>query len=181
MEDHDTALLVIDVQKKLIKPITQQEKILANIIKLIEACKILNIKKFFTEQNPDKLGETIDYLLDKDKDIRYSKLSFSCAKCEMLMRVLEGQTFANIVLCGIETHICVQQTALDLIKKGFRVYIAIDAVNSQDSIDHEVSIRRLECAGAIISTSESIIFEWCKSADRVEFKQISRLIKASKV
>ena len=85
----------------------------------------------------------------------------------------------NILICGFETHICVQQTALDLLNSDFNVFIPIDAVGSRVLIDHKTALKRLESAGAIISTTESVIFEWCKTADRQEFKLISQLIKGT--
>jgi len=98
----------------------------------------------------------------------------------LLMKHLKDKKIKNILLCGVETHICVQQTALDLFTLDYNVFVAIDAVGSRNIIDHEVALRRIENAGGIISTTESVIFEWCKSADRNEFRDLSGIIKKNK-
>ena len=180
MGEKDTAILIIDVQNKLIEVVKGKDMILFNIKRLIEASDILNIVKFITEQNPDKLGNTHDLIRDSKQPIAYSKMSFSCVGCDPLMSSLRKNKIRNILLCGIETHVCVQQTALDLIGNGFNIFVASDAVGSRHTIDHKTALRRLESSGAIISTVESVIFEWCKSADRSEFKKISEIIRKSK-
>ena len=180
MEESNSAILIIDFQDRLVKAINSKDQILLNIEKVINAGNILNVPLFFTEQNPEKLGPTVDLIRPKQKQNTYSKMNFSCASCKQLMETLVEKEIENILLCGVETHICVQQTALDLISKGLNIFIAIDAVGSRNKIDHEVAIRRLENSGVVISTSESIIFEWCKNAERLEFKKISELIKKVK-
>ena len=177
MEQNLTALLIIDVQERLIKAIDKNGLIVRNIRKLILASNILKFDKFFTEQNPEKLGTTINKLVG-DEDIHvYTKMSFSCIVCNDLIKSLEDKKIKNLVLCGIESHICVQQTAIDLMNKGFNIFIAIDAIGSRKSIENHTAIRRLEASGAIATTCESIIFEWCMTADRAEFKAISKLIR----
>ena len=179
-ESMDIALLIIDAQEKLITSIKNKELILGNINKLIESSLILRVHQYFTEQNPEKLGSTIQSIT-KDKQITsYSKMSFSCIECKGLIRDIESKNIKNLVLCGIETHICVQQTAIDLKNRGINIVVPIDAVGSRYSIDHETALRRLAYAGVIITSTESIIFEWCKSADREEFKSISNIVKNRK-
>ena len=180
MDEKDTAILIIDVQDKLIKSIENRDMVIFNIKRIIEASYILNMPNFISEQNPQKLGTTVNTINSNKNEIPYSKLSFSCTKCPMLMKDLENKNVKNILLCGVETHICVQQTALDLFAHDYNVFVAIDAVGSRNIIDHEVALRRIENAGGIISTTESVIFEWCKSADREEFKDLSEIIKKSK-
>ena len=179
-ESMDIALLIIDAQEKLITSIENKELILGNINKLIESSLILRVHQYFTEQNPEKLGSTTQSIT-KDKQIKsYSKMSFSCIECKGLIRDIKTKNIKNLVLCGIETHICVQQTAIDLKNRGINIFVPIDAVGSRYSIDHETAIRRLQYAGVIITSTESIIFEWCKSADREEFKSISNIVKNRK-
>lgn len=177
LDKDQTALLVIDVQDKLIQAIDKKEIILSSIKKLIAASNILQFNKFFTEQNPMRLGSTINLLVENESIHPYSKMDFSCTACDELMRTLENKNIKNLVLCGIESHICVQQTAIDLIRRGYIVFIVIDAIGSRKAIDNDAAIRRLEMSGAIATTSESIIFEWCRTAERKEFKAISSLIK----
>jgi nicotinamidase-related amidase len=85
----------------------------------------------------------------------------------------------RIMLCGIETHVCVMQTALDLAAAGFEPYVAVDAVGSRYAIDYEFALRRMEASGVILTTTEAAMFEWCRTADRPEFKKISALAKES--
>ncbi len=177
MKEELTAILVIDVQDKLIRPIENNDAIINNIRKILDVGNILKIDILFSEQNPKKLGSTVNVLCEKENTNIYSKMTFSSFECKQLMKVLRKLEVQNVLLCGIETHICVQQTALDLISAGMKVYIPIDATGSQNSIDCKTAIRRLEFAGAIISTTEAIIFEWCRTADRLEFKQISEIVK----
>ncbi len=172
-----SALLIIDVQDKLIKGINNKEIILYNIKKLIDTSNILKIHNFFTEQYPLKLGTTVQSITKDNQNEIFSKLSFSCLGCNELLNTIQKRKVKNLILCGIETHVCVLQTSLDLIDKGFNVFISLDATGTRKSIDHEVAIRRLELNGAIVSTTESIIFELCKTADREEFKSISEIIK----
>ncbi len=177
LDEGSSALLIIDVQDKLIKGINNKEIILYNIKKLIDTSNILKIHNFFTEQYPLKLGTTVQSITKDNQKKIFSKLSFSCLGCNELLNTIQKSKVKNLILCGIETHVCVLQTSLDLIDKGFNVFISLDATGTRKSIDHEVAIRRLELNGAIVSTTESIIFELCKTADREEFKSISEIIK----
>tara|TARA_B100000029_G_scaffold512846_1_gene610636 strand:- start:3411 stop:3998 length:588 start_codon:yes stop_codon:yes gene_type:complete len=177
IDEGSSALLIIDVQDKLIKGINNKEIILYNIKKLIDTSNILKIHNFFTEQYPLKLGTTVQSITKDNQKKIFSKLSFSCLGCNELLNTIQKSKVKNLILCGIETHVCVLQTSLDLIDKGFNVFISLDATGTRKSIDHEVAIRRLELNGAIVSTTESIIFELCKTADREEFKSISEIIK----
>ncbi len=177
MKAKDAAILVIDIQEKLIASIENKNNILYNTKNLCDVGVILNIPIFVSEQNPNKLGTTVDYLDKKTKEATYSKMNFSCGECDALMNDLEKRHIKTLVLCGVETHICVLQTALDLIIQGFNIFIVIDAIGSRKSLDHDIAIRRLERCGAMLATTESVIFEWCKTADRIEFKEISALIK----
>ncbi len=177
METRDTAILVIDTQEKLIRVIENKEMIVKNIKKLLEACFLLGVNSYFTEQNPLKLGKTISILLANNPRSIAGKMSFSCMECTKIIRQLKEEGVKNIILTGIETHVCVQQSALELIDDGFNVYIPIDGVGSRNYMDHEIAQTRIQSAGGVISTTESIIFELCKTADRKEFRSISKLIK----
>ena len=177
MEDKDTILMIIDIQERLIKSIQNKDAIVFNISKLIDTVNLLSIPKFFSEQNPLKLGNTLGSLPRSQQDIIASKMNFSCINCGELNKLINSRNYKNLLLCGIETHVCVQQTAIDFINQGLNVFIAMDAVGSRNNLDHQVALRRIESAGGIISTTESIIFEWCKSAQRAEFRNLSEIIK----
>jgi nicotinamidase-related amidase len=108
---------------------------------------------------------------------RPDKVAFSCCAVPGVVEHFRNAARPKVVLAGIETHVCVQQTALDLLALDFRVYIPADAVGSRYGIDHERALHRLEQAGAIITTSEAAVFEWVGGAGSPKFKEISRLVQ----
>ena len=103
-------------------------------------------------------------------------MEFSLANIEDFLKELKNKKITNLIVCGIETHICIQQTVLDCLQKGFEVILISDAMSSRNMIDHEISLQRMIHRGAILTTTESIIFELCKTADRKEFKEIKNII-----
>ena len=170
------ALLIIDLQEKIIRPIFNKDSIIKNIKKLINAYQILEENIFVSEQNPRKLGTTIPELLPKARFKKIEKMEFSLANIQEFLKELENKKVTNLIICGIETHICVQQTVLDILQKGFEVILISDAMSSRNRVDHEIALQRMIQMGAIITTTESIIFELCKTADRKEFKEIRNII-----
>jgi len=170
------ALLIIDVQEKIIRAIFNKDLITKNIKKLIDAYQILEENIFLSEQNPFKLGATIPELLPKNGFRKFEKMEFSLAKLEEFLKELKDKKISNLIVCGIETHICIQQTVLDCLRKGFEVILISDAMGSRNRVDHEISLQRMTQSGAILTTTESIIFELCKTADRKEFKEIRNII-----
>ncbi len=179
ISEKHTALLIVDCQEKLMPGIDNNQNIIFEIKKLIDACKTLNIKTYHTEQNPEKLGSTIEEIrvnLDNDS---YSKMAFSANECNDLKEDFNNNNIESIILCGIETHICILQTALDFISEGYNIIIPRDAIGSRKDIDNETGFLRLCNSGAIPATTESTIFELCKTAKRKEFKEITKIIKRS--
>ena len=186
MKDHENssdklsskvnALLIIDIQKKIIRPIFNKDSIIKNIKKLVNAYQILEENIFISEQNPLKLGETIPELLPKARFKKIEKMEFSLANIQEFLKGIKNKKITNLIVCGIETHICIQQTALDCLKKGFEVILVSDAMGSRNRVDHEIALQRMIQKGAILTTTESIIFELCKTADREEFKEIRNII-----
>ena len=175
MSARDTRLLVIDVQERLIPLMTQSERLIWNIGRLLDAAAILGMEVWATEQYPQGLGPSVPPLV-KRLPAPKEKLMFSCREClPAWTNDTSESEGSKILLAGIETHICVQQTAFDFLDQGYRVYLAVDAVSSRFPSDHEVALRRLESAGVQLTTTESAIFEWCEVAGTAEFKQISRL------
>ncbi|MBO8243503.1 hydrolase [Prochlorococcus marinus XMU1411] len=186
MKDHEissdkvsstvNALLIIDVQEKIIRPIFNKDLIIKNGKKLLYAYQILEENIFVSEQNPLKLGGTITELLPKAGFRKIEKMEFSLAKIEEFTKELKNKKVTNLIVCGIETHICIQQTVLDFLKKGFEVFLISDSMGSRNKADHEIALQRMTQKGAILTTTESIIFELCKTADRKEFKEIRNII-----
>jgi len=170
------ALLIIDIQEKIIRPIFNKDSITKNIKKLINAYEILEENIIVSEQNSFKLGATIPELLPKNGFKKIEKMEFSLANIKEFLEELKNKKITNLIVCGIETHICIQQTALDCLQKGFEVILVSDAMSSRNRVDHEIALQRMIQSGAILTTTESIIFELCKTADRKEFKEIKNII-----
>jgi nicotinamidase-related amidase len=172
----DTALLVIDVQEKLIPKIAGAETVVRNIAFLIDACKILDVPVFATEQYPKGLGRTVPELATRLPTPLPEKLAFSsCAIQSVVDELRAGRP--RVLLAGIETHVCVMQTALDLLALGFRVFLAVDALGSRFRIDHDTALLRMRDAGATVVTCEMAAFELTGVAGTPRFKEISRLVQ----
>ena len=105
------------------------------------------------------------------------KLEFSCTGCPEVFADLGERGIHRLLVSGIETHVCVQQTVFDLLAAGLRIYIPVDAVASRFDIDYETALRRMDSAGATLTTTEAALFEWCEKSGTPEFKQISQLIR----
>lgn len=172
----DGALLVVDVQEKLLDRIHEKDRVLANSIRLVKAAKILGLPFWATEQYPKGLGPTVASLAELIPN-RPDKVSFHCCSIPMLLEQLYARKIRHVTIVGIEAHVCVAQTSLELLKLGFHVQIPADAVGSRHPIDWEFALRRLERVGATVSTSEAVLFEWTESADHPRFKEISELVK----
>ena len=170
------ALIIIDIQEKIIRPIFNKDSIINNIKKLKNAYQILEENIIISEQNPLKLGTTIPDLLPKTGFKKFEKMEFSLANIKDFLKELKNKKITNLIVCGIETHICVQQTVLGCLQKGFKVILISDAMSSRNRVDHEIGLKRMIQEGAIIATTESMIFELCKTADRKEFKEIRNII-----
>ncbi len=176
MSRSDTGLLVIDVQGKLMEKIPGKEGIIARISLLIEGAKILGVPIQTTEQYPKGLGPTVPELVASlPKPLE--KLSFSCAAVPEVTAFFQTKNIKKILLAGVETHVCVMQTGLDLTAQGFQVYLAVDGTGSRNELDRDLGLRRMEKAGVVLTTSEAALFEWTEKAGTPEFKQISNLIK----
>ena len=171
------ALLIIDIQEKIFAPIHNKDSIIDNIQKLLKAYQILDKNIFVSEQNPLKLGKTIPSLLPKVSFNKIQKMYFSLASSKELLDELDNKKITNLIVCGFETHICIQQTVLEFLQEGYEVLVISDAMGSRNNLDHEISLQRMLNQGATITTTESVIFEICKTSDRKEFKEISNIIK----
>lgn len=176
MSATDTAVLVVDVQEKLVPAIDGRETVVARCRLALEGANLLGVPVLVTEQYPKGLGPTIADLADLAPD-PISKVCFSsCGEPAVLMD-LGKRKIRNVLLVGIETHVCVQQTAFDLLENGYHVYVAADAVGSRRDEDKQWALRRMADRGICITTAESAVFEWTEGADSPKFKQVSQLIK----
>jgi len=177
-------LLIIDFQDKLTSAIHDFKETLRNAEFLIRAFKILNRQIFYTEQNPGGLGFTIPELRNilEGSALRFEKFCFSsvcdAASTEnsaLLSNLLNN--YKQIVVCGIETHICVFQTVYDLLKAGYEVFLAADACGSIRKKDHEVAIETMRGLGAVVLPSISIVYAALGSAEHLKFKEVLKLVK----
>lgn len=175
MSQNDTGLLVIDLQTKLLDKISHKSNIITKTLQLVEGAKILGIPVFATEQYPKGLGPTVPELTGRLPN-KLEKVSFSCGVLPEVTGFFKSKSIQKILLAGIETHVCVLQTALDLMAQGFLVYLAVDAAGSRHERDGEWALRRLETAGVVLATVETALFEWAEKAGTPEFKEISRLV-----
>jgi len=178
LED-ETLLLIIDMQEKLISKIKNNQLLIFNINKLVDTCNLLNVRIAITEQNPLKLGKTLESILVNRSYPKFEKMEFSCAKNKNFADYLNKYNFKNIIVCGIESHICILQSSLDLLKKKFNILIPRDAISSRSEIDNETAFLRLILSGGVASTTESIICELCKTSNRKEFREVSKILKNS--
>ena len=177
LNSNSTILLVIDVQEKILNGITNNKGVVWNIRRLVDSCNILNVEIIYTEQCPEKLGRTLEFLSRRIKTNAIRKLRFSCADLPEVRKIVESNSTQNIIVCGIETHVCVQQTIIELLSEGLNLYLPKDATGSRNITDHQTSIDYISSIGGLVNTTESIIFELCQTSDRLEFKAISKLIK----
>ncbi|MFO0956346.1 MAG: hydrolase [Isosphaeraceae bacterium] len=170
------ALLVIDVQEKLLAKISGRERLVFNTGRLIQGAQLLGLPTLATEQYPRGLGPTEPTLAALIPD-RPEKTTFNCCGCPRILETLHGRKIRHVTLAGIEAHICVAQTALELLSLGFIPQVAADAVASRSDLDRDVALHRIARAGAIVSSTEAILFEWAESADHPQFKALSALVK----
>lgn len=169
-------LLIVDMQQKLLPLIPTAERTIRNCRRLIEGAGILHVPVFATEQYPQGLGETVPELRKFLGEIP-SKVHFSCFESLGWGSAAEPENERQqVVVAGIESHVCVLHSALDLISQGYRVFVPADAVASRGELDWKIALDRLSASGATVTTTESVLFEWCEAAGTPEFKQISRLI-----
>ena len=174
----NSLVMVIDVQEKLVNML-EKDTIVQKTAKLVQAAKILDIPVIVTEQYPKGLGATLDVIkanLGENTQF-YEKTSFSALDTEGIEDKLKKSSKKQIVLCGIETHICVHQTCAALIDAGYEVYIIKDACASRNKYEFKQGIEIMRQNGAKISCLEIALFEWLGSAKHPNFKEVQALIK----
>lgn len=178
LKKESTALIIIDMQERILPVIRNHETVTENTIKLINGFKVLNLPVYYTEQYPKGLGQTSQKILDElDGFKAFQKMSFSCSGADNLFDELKNKQLKQIVVCGIESHVCVQQTVLDLLANNFQVNLIADAVSSRKEIDYNIALERMRALGAEITTTESVLFELLEVCGTPEFKEISKIVK----
>jgi len=178
LDKEDTVLLIVDIQEKLAVVMTEKDKVVGNNLHLIELAKMINMPVMVTEQYPRGLGATV-------KDIREAlpfyrpveKMTFDCCGQPPFLEELKEHNKRNVVLTGMETHICVLQTCIGLLKGGINVHIVQDAVCSRTKENWETGVEFMREAGAVVTRTETVLFQLLKVAGTEEFKKISQRIK----
>ena len=171
-------LLVVDIQERLLPQIEDSANLTKNAIVLIQCCKILNLPVLVTEQYPEGIGPTAAPLsTDLGQYPKITKRTFSCCREPLFMKALKETGRNQIIIIGIETHVCVFQTAADLLQKGYKVQVVADAVGSRAGANKKIGLDRMKAFGTEITSVESAIFELLETSACPEFKQILRFIK----
>ncbi len=171
----NSVLVIIDVQEKFVPVVKDIDEVVLNIVKLVKSFKVMGIPIILTEQYPQGLGKTVEKIREETE---YKPIKKSCFDCfdsgEFVTKIRNKK---NIILTGIESHVCVIQTLISGISKGHNVHLVKDAVSSRKDSDRETAIERAKQEGAMITSTEMIIFQMLKRAGTHEFRKISKIIK----
>lgn len=170
--------LVIDVQKKLIVAMPENEKLIQKTVQLLKGLQLFQIPVTITTQYKKGLGETISdikqFALDREE---YDKLSFGVFGNEEIRMALDKKQRTQVIVCGIEAHICVLQTVLDLLEAGYQPIVVMDCIASRNKEDKDVASMRMQQSGAIVTTVESLLYELMVTADSEVFSAVLELVK----
>ncbi len=178
LDKDNTALLLIDIQDRLANVMKVRDEIVKNCLHLIELSKMLNIPIVLTEQYPKGLGQTVAEIKDALPSYQpIEKLTFSCCEDPNFLNEIKRLDKKTIILTGMETHICVLQTCIGLLKEGFHVHLVRDAVCSRAKENWKAGVEFTRDAGAVITCTETVLFQLLKIAGTEEFKVISKRIK----
>jgi nicotinamidase-related amidase len=178
LSKNNTILLIIDVQKKLMPVISNDQNIVENISRLISTFQILGMPIVLTEQYPKGLGGTVEQVRKLIPTLTaVPKNEFAATDNPEFWSHINIHKPNAFVICGVETHVCVSQTVIRLIEKEIQVHVVADAVGSRHLLDHEMGLKKMERAGAILSTTEMCLFELAEKAGTETFKSIQQLVK----
>ncbi len=173
-------VLVIDVQAKLLPLIEDHQEVSAGVQRLLHGAAIFETPVLATEQYPSGIGSTVGpvakLLAELDATV-LAKSTFSCCGDEQVRQALRTVDRPQVLVCGIEAHVCVQQTVLDLLSLDYQVFVCADAVGSRRGLDLDLGLARMQQAGAVVTTVESVLFELCEACDSPRFKRLLELVK----
>ena len=178
LDKENTGLVIVDVQEKLMGVMDQKERVVDRVSKLLDLARIFQLPVILTEQNPRFLGSalpTVQESLPAYEPIE--KIHFDCCEVDAFNDVIEKKGLRNIILTGVETHICVFQTCVSLLERGFRVHVPHHAVDSRTKDNWQIGLSLMQEAGATITSTETIIFQILKKAGTTEFKALLKTIK----
>ena len=173
-----SVLLIVDIQEAFVKPISNIDSVIERTAILIQAAKLLELPIIVSEQYPKGLGRTVPVLQQLLGDIQYyDKTTFSCCHDDKINTAIRDTARRQIIIAGVETHVCIEQTVMDLLSMNIRPYIIADAVSSRHSTDTETALNNMQNHGAIVTTTEAAIFAMIRSSKHPAFKEISKLVK----
>jgi nicotinamidase-related amidase len=172
----NSVLVVVDIQDKLLTKIPTAASLVRNTAFLLDTAKLVNVPALATEQYPKGLGPTTAEIAKRLPAKPAAKTAFSCSGAAGFLGELRALNRFNIVLAGMETHVCVMQTALDLLDAGFHVFLPVDALAARFAIDYDIALKRLESSGCVLTSVEAVGFEWLGDAAHPQFKAFSQLI-----
>ncbi len=171
-------LLVVDIQEAFVGHISKLERVVERSKIMIQAARLLDVPIVVTEQYPKGLGRTVPPLQEALGDCYYyDKVTFSCGQDDSIQKALQNTGRSQVLIVGIETHVCILQTAYDLLAMHLQPYIAVDAVGSRRESDRQAALQRLQQDGVTLTTTEAAIFEMTGSAKHPAFKEIAKLVK----
>lgn len=178
LEIDQCCLVVVDIQGKLAQLMADKETLFANTRILVQAARILEMPILWCQQVPEALGPTVPEIAELLTDVEpIDKASFSCVGHEPFNIKLESLGRDQVLLCGIETHVCIYQTAMDLLHLDYDVTVVADAVSSRTAQNKHIALSRLAAEGAAVGCTEMVLFELLKTAQHPQFKPIARLVK----
>ncbi len=178
LKPEKTVLTIVDVQGKLAQMMSGKQALFENLQKIIKGIQALEIPILWVEQNPEGLGSTIPEVAELLAGINpISKLSFSCCKNERFIQALKAANCNQILIVGIEAHICVYQTAMDLVKLDHEVEVVTDAVSSRTVENKNVALQKMSSAGVSLTSTEMALFELLEVAEGEQFKEILKIVK----
>ena len=178
LKPENTILVLVDVQEKLSKAMCEKEALLDNTVKMVQGAKILDLPIVWTEQNPKGLGQTVPEIRGLLADSEpVTKLSFSCCGEPRFMQEIRKFDRQQIVVGGIESHVCVYQTVSDLVKLGYEVQVLVDCVSSRTPANRALGLERCKESGASVTSVETALFEMLGAAEGDRFKQMLKVVK----
>lgn len=173
---NNSVLVVVDLQPTFLRPIASGERVVARTRFLAECARLLDVPIIATVQNAERMGRTESSVIDLLGE-PIDKMSFSCCANEHFQDRLRALNRTQAILAGIETHICINQTAHHLLESGTDVFLAADAIGARLEDAHEIGLSRMVEAGAVLAHSESIVYEWLGSADDPQFREVLQIVK----
>ncbi|MHC1598071.1 MAG: hydrolase [Candidatus Methanofastidiosia archaeon] len=174
----DCVFVIIDVQERFMPVLDAPEEVVQNIVKLANGVAVLDIPTILTEQHPKGIGKTVPEIMDSLATYSYfEKDSFSCFKDEAFKKKIKSLGKRQLLVVGIEAHICVSKTVLDALEEGYDVFVVADAVTSRALSNKDIALERMKTAGAIIESTEGALFSFIELSNDEEFKMIHRIIK----